>query len=248
MRKIILPIFWLTFSQMAWSVNLPSVPAPETGEAARRVADWVKYYEDDYWTIESWFSQTAAIAQMRTILKSSGLPEELVCLAMAESGLRANAISKQRAVGWWQFIPETGRRYGLMINRRVDERTDLIKSTQAAARYLVDLYAMFGDWPMALAGYNAGENSFDGARNFWRLNRYRLDPETYNHVPRVLAIIQIAGNRGLLTGEYVANPAHSSKEYASARRLRQSRPAEIKKDLAARQELLEKIRNRKRRY
>jgi soluble lytic murein transglycosylase-like protein len=248
MRKIILPIFWLTFSQMAWSMDLPLVAVPAAGEAARRVADWAEFYEDDNWTIERWFSQTAIITQMGAILKSYGLPEELVCLSMAESGLRANAISKKGAVGWWQFIPETGRRHGLMINRRVDERTDLIKSTRAAARYLVDLYAMFGNWPMALAAYNAGENSFNGDQNFWRLNRYRLDPETYDHVPRVLAIIQIARNRGLLTGEYAPNPAYFSKEDASARRLQRSRPAEIKKDLAARQELLKKIRNRKRRY
>jgi hypothetical protein len=130
-----------------------------------------------------------------SILREEGLPETFLGVARVESGFNPLALSPKNARGLWQFIPETARRYGLRVDARQDERTDPEKSTRAAARYLKDLYAMFGDWKLALAGYNAGEERVQWARsaagtsNFEKLSRL-LRAETRNYVPAVLAAIR----------------------------------------------------------
>lgn len=133
------------------------------------------------------------------IFREEGIPEELVYLALIESGYNPHAYSRSGAVGIWQFMPATGRRYGLVIDWWVDERRDLEKSTRAAARYLKDLYALFEDWHLAAAAYNAGEG-----RLLRGLERYRtgcywdlsektyLAQETREYVPRFLAVLTIA--------------------------------------------------------
>lgn len=119
-------------------------------------------------------------------LEENDLPAELYYLAMIESGFRTNALSHAKAVGVWQFIPGTARRYGLRIDRHVDERRDPIRATEAAAKYLRDLYNVFGSWHLAMAAYNAGEIRvlravFKGrTRNFWEL----IEAKT---LPRVTA-------------------------------------------------------------
>jgi peptidoglycan lytic transglycosylase D len=97
----------------------------------------------------------------------------------------------------WQLMPDTARRYGLRVDDRVDERVDPIKSTHAAASYLRDLYAMFHDWPLALAAYNTGENRIQnvidrtGIRGFTEMAQRRLLPlETIQYVPAVLRLIR----------------------------------------------------------
>lgn len=141
------------------------------------------------------------LPMMQHIFQEHGLPKDLVYLALVESGFSPYARSPKDAVGMWQFIESTGRRYGLKINGEVDERRDPEKSTQAAARYLQDLYKQFGCWYLAAAGYNAGEKKVEGVinrydtRNFWIMARKKLLPqETCNYVPQLIAAALIAKN------------------------------------------------------
>lgn len=136
---------------------------------------------------------------MREVLREKGLPEDLVYLAMIESGFNPYAYSRAKAMGPWQFIYLTGKRYGLKSNWWVDERRDPEKSTIAAARYLKDLYDMFECWYLAAAGYNAGENKIArgmkrySTEDFWELTKYRfLKPETKNYVPQMIAAALLA--------------------------------------------------------
>ncbi|MEW6325341.1 MAG: LysM peptidoglycan-binding domain-containing protein, partial [Nitrospirota bacterium] len=138
---------------------------------------------------------------MKDIFRHHGLPEDLVFVALIESGFNPYAYSRAKAVGPWQFISGTGRRYGLKINEWIDERRDPIKSTDAAARYLKDLYGQFGSWPLALASYNAGEGKVARAiastktDDFWAIKQTRyLRPETRNYVPKYMAATIIAKN------------------------------------------------------
>ncbi len=132
--------------------------------------------------------------RMKAIFREEGIPEDLAYTALIESSFKSNAYSHARAKGFWQFISGTARRYDLQMDWWVDERSDFEKSTRAAARYLKDLYGMFGDWYLALAGYNAGENKIiyglrrSGATNFWQLARTGyIRQETKNYVPAILA-------------------------------------------------------------
>ncbi len=136
---------------------------------------------------------------MRAILRDAGLPEDLVYISLIESGFSAKAYSRSHASGLWQFIPGTGRRYGLRIDYWVDERRDPILSTKAAAAHFDDLYNEFGSWYLAAAAYNAGPNRVrrsirrSGTRDFWTLSRRRFfRRETRNYVPKLLAAALIA--------------------------------------------------------
>ena len=136
---------------------------------------------------------------MKGVLKEHGLPEDLVYLSLIESGFDPNAYSRAKAVGLWQFIYLTGKRYGLRSNWWVDERRDPEKSTVAAAKYLKDLYEMFACWYLAAAGYNAGEYKIINAikryktEDFWKLTHYRyLKRETKDYVPLMIAATLVA--------------------------------------------------------
>jgi membrane-bound lytic murein transglycosylase D len=135
------------------------------------------------------------------ILEEHGLPRDLIFLAMAESGFQNKARSWARAVGPWQFMPFTGRRFGLHIDWYIDERRDPIKATVAASQYLKKLYEEFGSWELAMAGYNAGEGKIGRAirmystHNFWEISKGRyLKPETKNYVPKIMALAIIGKN------------------------------------------------------
>jgi len=136
---------------------------------------------------------------IRDILRKNGLPEDLVYLAMIESGFNMKACSRVRAMGPWQFMDETGREYGLRVDYWVDERYDLEKSTVAAASYLKKLFDQFGCWYLVAASYNGGENKVKRAiedhrtRDFWRLREYNALPrETQEYVPQLIAAALIA--------------------------------------------------------
>ena len=139
------------------------------------------------------------LPMMRRIFAEHGLPQDLIYIALVESGFSPYARSPKDAVGIWQFIEGTARRYGLKVNDRVDERQDPEKSTRAAARYLHDLYQQFGCWYLAAAGYNAGEKRVEGVMNrhdiqdFWIMAQKKLLPEeTCNYVPQIVAAALIA--------------------------------------------------------
>lgn len=132
------------------------------------------------------------------IFEEEGLPKELAYMALVESAFKVNAHSPARAHGIWQFIPSTGRLYGLRSDGWVDERSDFEKSTRAAARYLEYLHVLFGDWHLAMAAYNAGEGKVlrsirrSGRTDFWSLAQTRhLMRETRNYVPAILAAMII---------------------------------------------------------
>jgi hypothetical protein len=144
---------------------------------------------------------TRYLPMIKRIFREYGLPDDLAYLAMIESGFNPRACSPAGAKGMWQFIKGTGRRYGLIINRHVDQRFDPEKSTRAAARYLRDLYEQFGSWYLAAASYNCGERRVErelrksSYRNFWQLSaNHCLPNETKNYVPQMIAATIIAKN------------------------------------------------------
>lgn len=136
------------------------------------------------------------INRVREILREEGVPEDLVYLPIIESAYSPFAISPAGAVGPWQFIESTAKRYGLIINRWIDERRDIEKSTRAACRYLKDLKQAFGSWQLALAAYNCGEGRVGEALKRISLEEFKysdlpLPYETRNYVPAFFAVLAI---------------------------------------------------------
>jgi membrane-bound lytic murein transglycosylase D len=147
-----------------------------------------------------WLSRSGKyIELMKEILRGQNIPEEIVFIPLIESGFSPYACSPARAVGYWQFIASTAKKYGLKINWWMDERRDPVKSTVAAANYFKDLYEMFGSWNLAMAAYNAGEGKILKAINktntddYWSLldTKY-LQRETKDYVPKFIAASMIA--------------------------------------------------------
>lgn len=121
-------------------------------------------------------------------LERYGLPEELKYMAVIESALNPTAISRAGAGGMWQFMRTTGKSYGLQIDSYIDERFDVEKAADAAARYLKDAYGIFGDWALAISSYNCGAGNVNkairraGRRDYWSIYEY-LPKETRGYVP-----------------------------------------------------------------
>jgi membrane-bound lytic murein transglycosylase D len=143
---------------------------------------------------------------MKQMFADSGLPRDLAHLPIIESGFNPHAYSRAHAAGIWQFIPSTGKMYGLRQNYWIDERRDPIKSTGAAIRYLSKLYGDFNNWHIALASYNCGENGMarainkaGGVNDYWALS---LPRETMNYVPLFLAAMVIAKNPDVFDFEF----------------------------------------------
>jgi len=154
------------------------------------------------------------------------LPSDLVHLSLVESGFNPYAYSRAKATGPWQFMKGTGKIYGLRIDHYVDERRDPIKSTIAAARYLRDLYDLFGTWPLAMAAYNAGEGKVQRAltkaqaESFSEISRTKLiRGETKQYVPRIMAATIIARNLEQYGFNQVSVAPHEFEEIVVTRPL-----------------------------
>jgi peptidoglycan lytic transglycosylase D len=178
--------------------RLPNIPTAEH----KKIDNVISYFTEQKrgrQAMEVWLDRAGEmIPRMRPILQKHGIPEDMVYLSMIESGFRTDAHSYAAAVGPWQFISSTGKIFDLEINWWYDERRDPELSTEAACRYLRQLYEHLGDWYLAMAAYNCGEGRVNreirrsNTRDFWKLNR--LPRQTRNYVPTYLAAREIANN------------------------------------------------------
>ena len=170
-----------------------------------RVDYWVERFTTDKRDDFSRFLARSGryVPMISAKLEERGMPRDLIYLAMIESGFNATAYSSAQASGIWQFISETGQRYGLDINRAVDERNDPIKATDAALDYLTYLHDRFDSWYLAAAGYNTGENrvarimreetgSEKGDEESYYQIWDRLPRETRDYVPLMVAAARIS--------------------------------------------------------
>lgn len=191
---------------------VPSLPAvlPPTPIAPFQVIfnEWVQHFLEFFQApsrreiTSRWLNRSGRYLDMiHDVFQRYGLPRELAYVAMIESGFNPTAVSRAGAKGLWQFMERTARRYGLRVDRWVDERLDPEKSTVAAAMYLRDLFGQFGSWPLAKAAYNAGELKVtlalqqSSTTDFWVLSRGRvLRDETKRYVPAIMAATVIALN------------------------------------------------------
>ncbi len=166
-----------------------------------KVNHFLNYYRDrakERFNI--WLSRAGKyLPLINRIFIENGLAEELVFLPLIESGFSPYATSRAQAVGIWQFMKGTAKKYGLRVDKFVDERRDPEMSTIAAANYLKDLYEMFGSWDFALAAYNAGEGKIKriknstGYKSFWDvISHKKIKRETKEYVPRFVAATIIA--------------------------------------------------------
>jgi membrane-bound lytic murein transglycosylase D len=185
-------------------IELPDIAPDYENEIPVVLNDRVMHYMNYFQTrgrksFSIWLARSGKyIPNMKTILQQRGMPTDLVYLAMIESGFNVKARSHAAAVGPWQFIKPTAQRYGLRVDSWVDERMDPKKSTEAAASYLGDLYAMFHSWELAAAGYNCGEDRVQNAidkyqiNDFWQISKFTLPKETKNYVPKLMAALIIS--------------------------------------------------------
>jgi membrane-bound lytic murein transglycosylase D len=177
-------------------LNAPAVDALEP-QLNADVYHWIEFFTGAGRSVfERWLKRSGRYMELfRQVLQKEGLPPDLAHLVFVESGFNLNARSTSAAVGPWQFLRSTGRLFGLTVDQWVDERKDPEKSTVAAARYLKHLYSIFGDWPLALASYNAGEGTVlraikrQGTTNYWDL---RLPRQTEDYVPQFMAVLAIS--------------------------------------------------------
>lgn len=181
----------------------PPAPAlPDVDDA--RVDYWVRRFTTDQRTsFAKYLERMDNFAPLiESKLQERDMPQELVYLAMIESGFNPAAQSPAKAKGLWQFIAATAERYGLTVDRKVDERVDPEKSTDAALAYLFDLYDRFGSWYLAAAAYNTGENrvarvmrevtgSERGSEEDFYAISALLPKETRDYVPRLIAAMRI---------------------------------------------------------
>ncbi|MGE0763561.1 MAG: lytic transglycosylase domain-containing protein [Bdellovibrionales bacterium] len=200
------------FSNAVWSAVPTSRPATYTPVDAQpffdipvtynvKVKEWINYFQGrgKKWYHTRLERSHRYLPIMKRLLRERSMPQDLAYISMIESGFSPHAESTASAVGYWQFISSTAARYGLKINWWIDERRDFQKSTTAAARYLGDLYKMFGSWYLTAAAYNMGEGRLKrliakhGTNNYWVLSKKSDFPaETRDYIPKMLAAMLIA--------------------------------------------------------
>lgn len=186
------------FEETGTSIGSPKL----NPRAVSFVQDYIESYGKSLHAMKDW--ALPYFNMMDGIMLQYGLPRELKYLAVIESKLKSNAVSHAGAVGPWQFMRGTAIRLGLKVNKSVDERTNYVKSTHAAAKYLKDLYKIYGDWLLVIAAYNAGPGNVQkaiarsGSRNFWDL-QYHLPAETRKHVKKFIGTHYVFEGQGGLT-------------------------------------------------
>ncbi len=192
---------------LSWLQKLQMPDLPVRLEA--RVVRYLEFFKDDprgRALLSTWMKRSGRYrAAIRRTLKRKGMPEDLVYLAMIESGFEPVARSPAGAVGLWQFMPETGKTYGLSVDRWADGRMNVTLSTEAAADYLADLHRRFGTWELAMAGYNMGYGGVVSVvrryntNDYWVLSRLEgsLPWETTLYVPKMMACAIVGNNLGI---------------------------------------------------
>lgn len=202
--------------------------------AVNYVQDFMFRNKKDLEEIKSWGQSYLNLID--GILNRYGLPSELKYLAVIESELKSSAVSRVGAAGPWQLMPSTARILGLKVTRRVDERKNYRKSTNAAALYLRDLYSEFGDWLLVIAAYNGGSANVyraikkSNSRNFWNL-QYYLPAESRNHVKKFIATQYTLEGRGsvtTLTKKEAADQLTGSSMYVFSRNISKEEEANTK--------------------
>jgi membrane-bound lytic murein transglycosylase D len=154
------------------------------------VVDYLAVHEARLEKMKTWGSPYFLLIE--NILQKYRLPLSLKYLAVIESNLKSNALSVAGAVGPWQLMPGTARDLGLIVNSQQDERTDLNKSTHAAAKFLIQLHKELGDWLLVIAAYNGGPARLQNiirktkSTDFWKIQNY-LPAESRNHVKKFIA-------------------------------------------------------------
>ncbi|HEY6728769.1 MAG TPA: LysM peptidoglycan-binding domain-containing protein [Polyangiaceae bacterium] len=185
------------------SLAMPDLPV----RMDERVVKYLKFYRDSEKgraIAHVWAKKSGRFAPaLRAEFVKAGLPKDLIWLSLIESGHNPTIKSPAGALGLWQFIPASAKMYGLTVDRWVDERLDPLRSTQAAIRFLSDLYQRFGSWELAIGAYNMGYGGMSRAiqkyntNDFWQLARYEagIPWETTLYVPKILAIAIVMNNK-----------------------------------------------------
>ena len=201
----------------AWmqKLELPDLPVRWNTQTI----EYLRYFKSDpegQRAIATWLNRMGRYeARLRAIMNEVGVPEDLVYVAMIESGFDPAAQSWVGAAGMWQFMEPTGKVYGLDVSYWVDDRLDFERSAYAAATYLADLETRFGTWELALAAYNAGYGLVvqtirtNNTNNFWALLEIEnaLPHQTANYVPKILAAAIVGRNRAAFNVSGTPEPA-----------------------------------------
>jgi len=207
------PILWLGQDPAERAAVLDSVTAqevPSTGiplHVNARVERWMDRFQttrrEEFETLLARRGLFSDMIEQK--LRDRGMPEELLYMAMIESGMSPAAVSRVSAVGLWQFMGPTAMQYGLRVDEYVDERRDPIRATDAALEYLEYLYARFGSWYLAAAAFNAGPGRVERILNrhadgrmgdediYWQVLEY-LPRETREYIPKLVAVTVLAND------------------------------------------------------
>jgi len=200
--------------------RLPASSSAVNGMPAA-IGDFVRFYSGSGRSFYENGTQRLKpyLPMIKEIFTREGVPADLIWIGLVESAYNPAARSPRSAVGMWQLIPETASRYGLAVGASVDERTDPVKSTLAAARFLRHLYDVFGDWNLVLAAYNSGEQRVvqaiarGGTADFWELAQRQLLPrETRDYVPAVLAARLVSESWPRVSDIGLAAPSENFKK------------------------------------